>query len=319
MPDEQILVAGTSPAPLSYTVPNAIEAALLCVNASLNGAAASGAFLPTVEIVSDGGVVVARCPCFTTIAAGGSAEVSWFRLRTGTPVQAAQTTYENLILTTPGLRAYWKLDETSGSTAFDSGNAGVDLPYQNSPTLGQPPLADVTAVSFTAALSQFVGHYVSTGSLPLQGNHQMTVEYWIKTTNAVTTAHVWSDSGAADGRFFRVEQSALGIPTFSIFGTDATGHSLSGATAVNDGAVHYLVGTFDGTTMKWYVDAVLDASVNPAMGGFPLANTNRGIALGAKFNVVPSYSEFLTGTLDEVSIYDLALTQSQITEHFQAA
>lgn len=65
------------PTPVSYTVPNAAEIVVKAVNATFDGSGAAGTFAPTVEIVSDGGVVVARVPCQTSVAAGGSAEVTF--------------------------------------------------------------------------------------------------------------------------------------------------------------------------------------------------------------------------------------------------
>lgn len=75
--DRQILVAGTAPVPLEYMVPNAVELIPRSINATFDGSGAGGDFLPTVEIVSDGGVVVARVPTDATVAAGGSAEVTF--------------------------------------------------------------------------------------------------------------------------------------------------------------------------------------------------------------------------------------------------
>src|SRR5512146_794649 len=140
MADQQIVVAGQATAPLSYTVPNSIEAALLCVNATIDGAGASGAFEATVEIVSDGGVVVARCPCFTTIAVGGTAEISWFRLRQSTSTSPSSSAYQTIVPSTAGIRSYWKLDETSGTTFSDSGPSAKTLNIVGAVALGASPL-----------------------------------------------------------------------------------------------------------------------------------------------------------------------------------
>jgi hypothetical protein len=64
-------------APASYTVPNAAEIVPKAINATFDGTGAAGSFVPAVEYVSDGGVVVARVPCQTTVSAGGSAEVTF--------------------------------------------------------------------------------------------------------------------------------------------------------------------------------------------------------------------------------------------------
>ena len=74
--DVQIKLPSSS-APASYEVPNATEIIPKAINATFDGTGASGSFVPTVEIISDGGVVVARVPCQTTVAAGGSAECTF--------------------------------------------------------------------------------------------------------------------------------------------------------------------------------------------------------------------------------------------------
>src|SRR5689334_6132616 len=77
--DGQILVAETGTAPVEYEVPNAQEFELLAVAADMDGSGAASSWIPAVVIESDGGKVVARAadPA-NVVAAGGSAEVSWF-------------------------------------------------------------------------------------------------------------------------------------------------------------------------------------------------------------------------------------------------
>lgn len=77
MPDVQILVTGSADAPVKYTVPNTTELIPKAVSAVFDGTGASGSFQPVVEIISDGGVVVAQS-AGDTVAAGGSVEQSWF-------------------------------------------------------------------------------------------------------------------------------------------------------------------------------------------------------------------------------------------------
>lgn len=75
--DVLIFAAGQASIPAAYTIPNAQEIEPLVVTATLDGSGASAAFLPVLEIVSDGGIVIARIPAEQAIAVGGAAEVSW--------------------------------------------------------------------------------------------------------------------------------------------------------------------------------------------------------------------------------------------------
>jgi hypothetical protein len=71
------IAGGVGPAPQAYEVPNATEIIPRAVSATFDGTAAGTAFLPAIEIVSDGGVVVARVATDTAVAAGGSAFVTF--------------------------------------------------------------------------------------------------------------------------------------------------------------------------------------------------------------------------------------------------
>lgn len=78
MADKQILVTGSADAPAGYTVPNTVEIIPKAVRAVFDGTGASDNFVPLLQIVSDGGVVVAEAPG-STVTAGGSVSQSWFQ------------------------------------------------------------------------------------------------------------------------------------------------------------------------------------------------------------------------------------------------
>lgn len=68
---------GIGPAPQAYEVPNSTEIIPRVVFATFDGSGAAGAFLPTVQIISDGGEVVASVSTDTAVAAGDSASVTF--------------------------------------------------------------------------------------------------------------------------------------------------------------------------------------------------------------------------------------------------
>jgi hypothetical protein len=318
--DEQILVTGTSSVPLTYTVPNAIEAALLCVNATIDGTNASGAFLGVVEIISDGGVVVARCPCFTTLAVGGTAEISWFRMRNQTSAtQAATTAYANLLYSLGGLVLYWKLDDAIGATQIaDSSGSNPGTVY-DTVTFQQPKLADVTAALFGAGMAGSKGHLSG-----IQDNQLMSIVVWVKTTAvAAQNAISWADTSSPGGRWFHLFTTNTGVVQFDVFGTDGTPHLVVGTVAVNDGAKHSIAITYAatvpttgaGAVVSIYIDGVLDVATPVAMGGFGLMNNNGALVIGARWvNIFddPSGVNKFVGTLDEYALFTSTLTAAQV-------
>lgn len=78
MADVQILAGGAQSAPLAYTLNNLTELIPKACYAVFNGAGASGPFQPCLVFESASGAEIARLPVCQTVAAGGSAAVSWF-------------------------------------------------------------------------------------------------------------------------------------------------------------------------------------------------------------------------------------------------
>jgi len=77
--DVQILRAASGAVPSSYTLPDAAELRLKAVYAELDGSGAAGTFLPCVTLLSDSGDVIGRAvDQAVSVAAGGSADVTWF-------------------------------------------------------------------------------------------------------------------------------------------------------------------------------------------------------------------------------------------------
>jgi hypothetical protein len=76
--DTQILASGSAGAPEAYTVPPSQEIIVKAVSCTLDGTGASGVFYPMLSIIPPGGVGAIECPMLTSVAAGESAEVSWF-------------------------------------------------------------------------------------------------------------------------------------------------------------------------------------------------------------------------------------------------
>jgi hypothetical protein len=197
----------------------------------------------------------------------------------------------------PGLIAWWAFDESSdspvlldysghrlGGTLSKAGRAkGID---------GHALVCD--GGSATIACSDL-----------LSPKDAITVECWVKTDKAgqdsawiVNRVYARGDSG------YRLGLSG-GKPTF---GVPETGwdHHLSASDALPVGRWVHLAGTFDGKTIRIYMDGKELGSMDRPGPIKPNAFT---LCLG-------SYSEgheaHFTGLLDEVTLYDRALTADQI-------
>ncbi|OUJ66844.1 LamG-like jellyroll fold domain-containing protein, partial [Hymenobacter crusticola] len=85
-------------------------------------------------------------------------------------------------------------------------------------------------------------------------------------------------------------------------------NDLRGNIPLSPNAWHHVAATYDGTTLRLYVDGVLDVATNPAP--FNTTGTTWRIAQRA----APQSGEFLTGRLDEVRVWSRALLAAEITQ-----
>jgi hypothetical protein len=133
MPDSQIHPTGTVSAPADYVIPSAAELLLKMAYAKFDGTAAASSFKPCLRIISDAGTVAGEAVADDTVAAGGSADVTWFpHLAAPTPAAASpgvawffasRVTNQSIAATTQK-KIQWTHVVTSDSTVFTVSNSG---------------------------------------------------------------------------------------------------------------------------------------------------------------------------------------------------
>lgn len=210
---------------------------------------------------------------------------------------------------------YWRLGETSGTTATDAtgnGNAGT---YAGGYTQGQSggPLGDPDP----AVLLDGSTGWVAVQNAPsLQLTGALTLEAWLKfaSTSGIQAIVNKGDGVSASGSAYElawIPGTGLGFQTF-IGGTRYEADQNVTPTA---GKWYHLVGTRSAAgQLSFYVNGALAATGSDT--GAPLNNVAAGIGLGASGNGTVHLP--LNGTLDEVAIYPGALTASQVLTHWQA-
>jgi hypothetical protein len=185
--------------------------------------------------------------------------------------------------------AYFPLSDAVGSgTAVDiqGGAAGT---LGGLITFGVPgPLLTETATAATSA-NGFI-------SVPTTiSGTSVSIEGWIKATNTGDYNYLFiSSSGITHLKTDITTGNAVAI--FS-------NQPVTGTTNVVDGTWHYLVGTFDGTNARVYVDGLLQAT---AAASTTVAATTASIA-----------SATSTATFAQVAVYNSVLTPGQVNSQFQ--
>ena len=211
--------------------------------------------------------------------------------------------------------AYWRLGEAPGSlTVADFTGHGYTGTPLNGVVLGQAgaPFADPdTAARFDGSNDKIDVAY--TADL---NPASFTVECWAKVMGGANTyrAPVTSrDDGPARGYIFYAESNnRWGFWTGR---SAAVGWNTLSGPGVAIGEWQHLVGTYDAATQvkRFYVNGSLMGTVTDGVR----LNTARPLRIGAG-STEGNGNYWFNGTVDEVAVYDTALSPDRIAEHYEA-
>ncbi len=139
----------------------------------------------------------------------------------------------------------------------------------------------------------------------------ITIETWIK-VNQLGANSDWAGIVTKGNSSWRLQGTAeANTITFSASGVSPNG-DLYGSQNVNDGQWHHVAAVYDGTNMFLYVDGTLDVS-QPATGS--ISQNSYPICIGEN---AEAWGHLWNGLIDEVSVYDRALTAAEIQSIYSA-
>lgn len=220
-------------------------------------------------------------------------------------------TYEEEVLADSPI-AWWRLDETSGSTAVDAIDSS-DGTYAGGETLDQPPLINAgRSVLFNGAGSGIT--VPDDNTLELLST-PFTIECWIQTDSAVTQSLVGKAQSGTVFTQYALTMQADGTISALIRQQNASSPQVSAQTVVtvNDGAPHHLAMVFvPNSTLTVYIDGVERASTSHSISRS--TNTSADVFL----MMDNQGANPLVGYADEVAIYESALSPERIAAHYNA-
>ena len=219
---------------------------------------------------------------------------------------------------------FWPLNDT-GSTASDASPNGFNGTYTGGTTQGVAgPLTGSTATSFDG---QSGNVYSQTA---VNGPQTFSVEGWFKTTANTGGKLIGFGnnqtgmSGNYDRHIYMMNDGQL---VFGIW-NNAT-ETIETPNTYNDGQWHYVVATYDGTNMAFYVDGHLTGTATSSsaqsytgywrIGGDNLNGWNLDEWGSNSQGTTQPYSYYFNGTIASVAVYPTALTAAQVQAHFAAA
>jgi hypothetical protein len=199
------------------------------------------------------------------------------------------------------LVGHWRLDETTGTTAVDSSIYGHDGTVSGS--------TNWSSDSAGNGVFDFDGstNYITvTNTTDLQITNSITLAGWIK-------GAAWGSGIDVDILIRKGEENpnnyqlaiADGLVQLSLDQNDGEGYR--GNTLLETNRWYHVVGTWDGATVKIYVNGVLDNT--PAAKTGTLGVDTRPIYLGGR-----SGTDLTDGMLRDLRIYQRALSETEVAE-----
>jgi len=212
------------------------------------------------------------------------------------------------------LIGYWKLDEEQGTTAHDYSTTAANLTLTNSPVWtdsGLPAALDFenpSAITFDRTKTQtLTGATLVSAQMP----SVVTMSAWYKATSVDTNgADIVSGGNRYSLRLF----SSTQIKVVKQTGASTWVELLATVSNPLDGNWHHIAGVITSTGMVAYFDGAQVASnsdVTPIYYTSPGAMTIGGNPSSATYR--------FTGTIDDIRLYNTALSSSQIKTLYKGA
>jgi len=211
---------------------------------------------------------------------------------------------------TDGLVGCWDFDEGSGVTAVDSsGNGNHGLIVNATYTGDDIPSQELSGYSLV--FNNWGGNAYSYVTIPdnssLRPSSGLTLAAWVKagTYEGRMRTIISKQLDASNGDSFVLWYHDDGNLWFDVGGV---GHILIVQPPANEW--HHIVGTYNGSFMRLYVDGVEKVS-SVATGTIPY--DNNPVLIGADSNQADHTPDAgWNGTIDDVLLYDRALNQEEV-------
>jgi hypothetical protein len=215
--------------------------------------------------------------------------------------------------------AYVRLDDT-GTTALDSSGNGHTMTIGSAVSKGSAGLvAGDAAVTLPGAGGNAADAITSSGRVAaLEPATTVSLEAWIKPAAMPSSGRAVIAAYGDDDVNAPYELFLLGT-TQLVWKLDVSGGQwLTSKAKLSVGSAYHIVGTYDGATMRLYINGALDSSLatSGSIGNYAYANRNVGFTIGEDGHLIDGSFK---GIVDEVAVYTHALSAADVSEHYAAA
>ncbi|MEY2432673.1 MAG: hypothetical protein QOC92_2398 [Acidimicrobiaceae bacterium] len=200
--------------------------------------------------------------------------------------------------------SYWRLGESCGNQAADARGANPGT-YVNGVALAQPSLLPADGANTAAGFDGVNDNVQIANSASLNLASAFSLEAWIKPT-AIPAAGGWA-SVVTKPESYSLQFNGPRLE-FCVIQGGTRRRLQAPAGAIAAGLTYHVTGTYDGTMQRLYVNGTEVASA--ALTGAASATTNP-LRLGSWDGT----GEYYKGVVDDVAVYNKALTAAQVANH----
>ena len=201
---------------------------------------------------------------------------------------------------------FWRLGDPAGSTiAADASGNGLSAAVDAGVTLGQPgAIGGDTAATFPGSGPAMTVAPSALLDLP----NAVSVEAWVRPTSAGQNGGIFEKTvgGWVNSEYMLFLEA--GVAKFRVRTTTGALVPVDGPTLALNTWTH-LVGTFDGTTLRLYVNGVLASS---ALAQGPLQSGSGTAFIGRLGQSLYPFQ----GSIDEVAVFPAVLSPERIRAHY---
>ena len=217
--------------------------------------------------------------------------------------QAASTLLDSLV-------SCWEFEETSGTVA-------EDIHGDNNGTTNDATILQTGKIS-KAYLYNGSDSYIevdNSTSLNLGGD-KLTLSAWVKLNTVSGYRMIASKPYASTSHaspWFSYTLHANGNKLRMVISTNVSSNqSINSVNTLTTGMWYHVVGVYDGSEMKLYINGIKDSATKSITGNLNQYNTPLRIGTNGGF------SEDFDGLIDQIGIWNRALTDQEITELYNS-
>jgi len=232
----------------------------------------------------------------------------------GNTAEASKSSGSVVIL--PDLIGSWKFEETSGTTAYDSST------YINNGTINGIPTQTTGSCGMALNFDGIDDYITVPNSTSINAiTNKITIMAWVYNTPTGNTHDImerWLYGTGVNERSYNLYINANGKISFGLSsdGTSTNAKWLTSQDSITGSQWTHIAATSDGSTMKIYINGVLDANTLAAPSSIFVSSGD--IHIGSWEYNSGLWTNLFNGAIDEIKLYKQALTLQEIQNEYSS-